>query len=454
MNHIDRVGGLGSNNIMSLWTWPWTQSRKLLKGQRNNKQKPLPDNNVTLRILNLGKYVLLAGIIVALLFWQHDYDDLWDVDIGLLKAEKKLADDGLSMAVLVAGSTQRFLFDSFVKHVVQSSSTTSDPVRIDYFAILSLQQGAAFRQGLGYMAHLAGRDELFDGVLATTESSPVDTVQEKMLSIMKNAVKSVSTKNFAAIQALRLLDEPIEDDPVLDIARKREQNRTKPTDGDAEFDFFQQYPMMDLRQKALVRTAAGNKNIIRLFLSLESLWKNEFLTHEKQQRYDYVLILRDDTLWLDDFDLHKIIATDPTADAYILSCDARDPLMLPPEINDHGILVKREKADILGAYVTAMVNSDLHKCHASVEEWLGKDRGCNSEMILRFLLESNNVKVKLVPQSVFPFERSVLIDGKSSGDDKNFYCLHKFCQSVDAPLEIPSNIESCKKLTFDEEEKK
>ena len=119
------------------------------------------------------------------------------------------------------------------------------------------------------------------------------------------------------------------------------------------------------------------------------------------------------------------------------------------KINDHGILVKRDKASVLGEYVSAMASLNLQKCHDSVVQWLGKERGCNSEMILKHVLESNQIKIQLVPQSLLPFERAVLIDGNShSAGEKDFYCYHKFCQSVDAPLQLPSTMQRCKDLKF------
>lgn len=382
------------------------------------------------------------------------------------------------MAVLIAGSTERFLFDSFVKHVADTPSSGA-PINIDYFAILTMQSGPAFRQDDGYMGHLAGHDKLFGRILATSEESSLEKIHKRLMNAMLNAVMFSSEKSKTIntnIVALRLLEEPIEDDPVLDRAWSRERHRFEEEqksgtkhEAMAGFDLFRQFPMMDKREKALGRTHAGNKNMIRMFLALESLYKTEFLSYEKTQKhqlkqlpepryyYDYVLILRDDTLWLGDFDLHKVIATDPTADAYILSCDARDPKMLSPEINDHGILIRRDRAVFVGEYVSTMAALDLQECHDSVTEWVGKERGCNSEMILKYVLEKHEIKVKLVPQSLLPFERSVRIDGKSAqtGDNKNggggnddFYCYHKFCQSVDEPLELPSEIQRCKELTF------
>ncbi len=398
---------------------------------------------------------------VCLLFWEEvSFLPLTDMgmDIETRTSNKTNKTRGrkknLSLAVLVAGSTQRFLFDSFVEHVAGAVLRNNKAVDIDYFAVLTLNAGAAFRQDAGYMGHLAGRDNIFKAILGNTKSSDkasVEAIQDQMMKAMTSVLSSTTKYSNTNIRALRLLENPIEYDSILDGVKKKEEKLFQQNSDTKEaYDLFKQFPMMDKRKKALTRTQAGNKNMIRLFLALESLWKTEFLDFETKKKqggnYDYVLILRDDTLWLDDFDLHKVIATDPTADAYILSCDGREPKMLPPELNDHGILVSRKKAAIVGKYVSTIAKLDLHKCHESVEEWLGKERGCNSEMILKHVLETNQVKVKLVPQSVLPFERAVVIDGESKRDD--YYCYHKFCQSIDQPLELPSEIQKCKELTF------
>lgn len=276
-----------------------------------------------------------------------------------------------------------------------------------------------------------------------------------MLMLMSGAVSGLTKDSgvTTTIKALRLLDAPIEDAPILDVIRKRDTDRLEKLGKfkeKEEYDLFQTFPMLDMRGKALKRTRSGNKNMIRLFLAQELLWKEEVLLAEKKRGnpYDYVMILRDDTMWLEDLDLQKVIDTDPSADAYILSCDARDPQMLPPEINDHGVMMKREKADVIGAYVTSMVNIEMKKCHESVEFYLGPNRGCNSEMILKFILEEYGIKVKLVPQSLLPFERSVVISGERSGRGMDFYCYHKMCQSTVQPLELPSGMERCKEVTF------
>jgi hypothetical protein len=118
--------------------------------------------------------------------------------------------------------------------------------------------------------------------------------------------------------------------------------------------------------------------------------------------------------------------------------------MLSPEINDHGVLIRRDKAEVLAKYVTTLVNTNLTKCHQSVEPWLGKQRGCNSEMILKHILIEHGITVQLVPQSILPFERAVVVQHNSG---KREYCYHKFCQSKEQPLVLPPEIRKCKDIT-------
>jgi len=120
----------------------------------------------------------------------------------------------------------------------------------------------------------------------------------------------------------------------------------------------------------------------------------------------------------------------------VLSCDAREPSMLSAEINDHGIVIKREKAVAVGRYFSLLLSADLEACHKSVQTLglVAHNRGCNSEMILKWILQENNVTVRGVPQSLLPFERSVVVS--SEGGKKQAPCFHKFCQSKEAPLDL------------------
>ncbi|OEU08263.1 hypothetical protein FRACYDRAFT_250051 [Fragilariopsis cylindrus CCMP1102] len=516
MTAIEIREGNGSNNSTSLWTYPWRTTQQTQNyynnsssKSRNNtrsgsmtmiKQRSSTPNGMSIR--NGILFILCLFILISFfLFRQMDENmqtyllDLNVVDVATTVENKINKNKNLKLAVLVAGSTQRFLFDSFVEHVVKPTSNSNSnsnnsnsgsvDVDIDYFAILTLKSGPAFRQEDGYMNHLTGHDKMFQNInfnFSNTNDS-VESIQKSMYDTMTNAIKDVkgttnsgssgNTGGTTTLRALRLLEEPIEKSAILDDVTIRERkkwnnNANNNAKDNAEYDLYAHFPMKDYRPKAMVRTKAGNKNMIRLFLALESLYDTEFLHYEKKEKstnyyYDYVLILRDDTLWLNDFDLQAVLQSDSTADAYILSCNHRQPPMLLPEMNDHGILIKRNKANIVGKYITSLSEYpkiNLNECHESVEQYMGKnngDRGCNSEMLLKFILEKNKINVKLVDQSLLPFQRSVLIhnqekenenDNDNDNDNDDYYCYHKFCQSIENPLQLPNNIKKCKELLF------
>lgn len=409
--------------------------------------------------LSLRCWVAVLSIIVGaqVLSWNwvshNESERLHRFDQTTIASPKKTTRNiqAPSLAILVAGSSQRLLFNSTVHHVIKPLLKRRQARTVDYFCIVTLQSGPAFRQDSGYMGHLS-YDPLLVKALThqaakknSGTSGEVQAVHDAVQDVMVDAINGVSMSDGDAhLRSLRVLSSPLEDGAILEEMRTKLKRKAAGTP-DTMFDVF---PMKDNRPKALKRTQAGNKNMARLFLALEALWDNELIPMEKAlgQRYDYVLIARDDTLWLDDLDLEKLLATNPLADAYILSCDARDPAMLSPEINDHGVLIKRNKAEVLGKYLTTMVRTDLEVCHKSAEQWVGNDRGCNSEMILKHVLKVHDITVQLVPQSLLPFERAVVIEHV---DGKKEYCFHKFCQSKEAPLKLPPEMRRCKDISFD-----
>jgi hypothetical protein len=204
------------------------------------------------------------------------------------------------------------------------------------------------------------------------------------------------------------------------------------------------FPALDLRTS---RTAIGNRNMLKHFSGLQYIWDTALLPLEYSvgKQYDYVMIVKDDTLWLNDFVMDKLLAVNPSADAYVLSCNARSPPLMPQEICDHGIVIKRPKAAVIGRYLSSLLAADLEGCHESVRDILKGDRGCNSEMIMKWIFQHNNITVQKVPQSLYPFERAVAV---RKDDGTVQHCFHKFCQSKEEPLQIPDDIRMCRDLDF------
>ena len=87
-----------------------------------------------------------------------------------------------------------------------------------------------------------------------------------------------------------------------------------------------------------------------MHLGIQELWTYiENYKMEKSWKYNYVFYLCDDSQWLEDFDLSKLLVL---GDAYIylLSCDIRQPPLHMDEINDHVLVVKRKVLKFFGIY--------------------------------------------------------------------------------------------------------
>jgi hypothetical protein len=150
------------------------------------------------------------------------------------------------------------------------------------------------------------------------------------------------------------------------------------------------FPAKDARgEPQKVRTANGNRNMLRLFLSLQELWKSVVDNEKKDgNAYDIVMFLRDDTLWMGDFNLNELLLSNGLADVYALSCDARTPPMAQEDMCDHIAIFSRSKAGLYGNYFDTLFSTDMDACASSIDEHIrGKNglRGCNSEMIFKWI---------------------------------------------------------------------
>ena len=57
-------------------------------------------------------------------------------------------------------------------------------------------------------------------------------------------------------------------------------------------------------------------------------------------------------------------------------------------------------------------------------------RGCNSEMLLKWVMDDEDLEVEKVSQAMVPFQRSLNI---KRPDGSNQQCFHKCCQSHNQP---------------------
>jgi hypothetical protein len=338
----------------------------------------------------------------------------------------------LRLAIMVAGSLGRFIFQSSIQHLIQPLVRQGH--HVDYFLTLGTEHATAYRAAFPYMSHLV-QDPIFGDLSMkgnnTTDFSRIVAVVQQQLKAVRGTLRHISLHDTADIGGNE------------QVQKKRNQAISKYPNEDADLRF----PVLDIREHAKAQTANANRNMLNLFLSIQQLWQ-KLVDAELEDgiSYDLVLFLRDDTLWLADFDMNFLLTSSGSADLYVPSCNAREPPMVAGEINDHIAIVSREKAVIFGNYLDELFVADLDACAASMDASVrmnGK-RGCNSEMILQWVLQDKNVSIQKVEQKLIPFQRSAFV---KMPDDHVKACFHKHCQSHRDRLS-DAGLTMCKTIFF------
>ena len=363
---------------------------------------------------------------VALAATQHNY-----LNIGLQNQQNNYQDPSFGkkrrVAVIVGGTLQRFMFNSTLEHVMKPMNNLRHPrVRVDYYVYLTTAKAKPYRSSNAYTGYFDA-----DPIIPESRFSDHADVEE----FIRDKVGSVG----ASVGAIFLKDKiDIDSEPLL--KKRREKLIKKHPDEDPDVRF----PVIDIRNKdTAYRTANANRNLLRMHLSIQYLW-NQAIKWEQEEgfKYDYVMFMRDDTLWLDDFNIDHLYKKD--GDIFLPSCDARPLPMEPSEINDHILVSTRKVADLFGNYYTTLNKSNTTKCMIQLPDRLAKKkgkyrRGCNSEMLLKFVLEENKINAIMLPQSELPFQRSANVNIPNM---RGIQCFHKFCQSKDSPMDT-KKIKNC-----------
>eukprot|EP00438_Fugacium_kawagutii_P031744 Skav206879 [mRNA] locus=scaffold5240:8878:10023:+ [translate_table: standard] len=173
----------------------------------------------------------------------------------------------------------------------------------------------------------------------------------------------------------------------------------------------------------------ARSNFILLWKELESLWYLAQVEEHLHGHYSYVMILRDDAFWLQDFNLTKLLdlggVTKPAAGSgdggrlYSMLCE-RSEGGAPSGVIDYVLLLDRAAAESFG------------KCYSRLtwpthfgKDWFTKyendEVGPISETFYLILARFADIQVIEVPASLMPMERVGWLDGRM--------CLHKYCDS-------------------------
>jgi hypothetical protein len=344
-----------------------------------------------------------------------------------------LSDIKPSIAIMVAGAAKRYMFSGLIKHVI-NPLVHQQNTNVDYYLMLSVKQGLAYRSSDAYL-RLQTFDPAFAKMVGVRDA-------EKVTYFLYDRIRDKILRSGANIGGLHIQPSPMKLDPPDLRKRQLQAKRARPKE-----DSYFRFPTLDLRPEYRRRTAVANRNIFKLYLGLQKLWEKYLLITELHMgvSYNYVMVLREDAMWVDDFNLEKLIASNPNADAYVPSCDIATQELSPMSLCDHGIVIRRTKAAVVGRYFQQLLEMDLNECHNSVIGVAPNNTGCDSGMLFRWILEQNNITVQSVPQSLMPFERSMVISQKDGSTET---CIHKLCQSKVDPLQIPSNLRICQNISL------
>mmetsp|Transcript_7348 Transcript_7348/g.9500 ORF Transcript_7348/g.9500 Transcript_7348/m.9500 type:complete len:874 (-) Transcript_7348:114-2735(-) len=356
-----------------------------------------------------------------------DVEDIYEANNYLPNRNEE---SRLKVAVIVAGTLQRFMITSTIKHLIEPMSYKTKVADVDYYASLTTAKAMAY-----------GSDTSYTDRLQPDPKLPVSTLHDSV--DIEDYIRSEFGPIEARIGALQIQESiDIDAEPMLKARRKKALIENPSEDPD------QRFPIIDNRtaDKAK-RTANANRNLLRMHLAIQNLW-SKALKWEAEEgfKYDYVLFLRDDSLWLNDFDILKI--TEKEGDIFVPSCDARDPPLHPLELNDHILISTRKTAGIFGNYYSALFQTDVEGCMKTLPTTLNRsgERGCNSEMLLKWIVDEKNVTVTKVSQSEVPFQRSANV---RLSDGSIMQCFHKFCQSKHLPLQFNNDMQVCSKIDWD-----
>ena len=363
-------------------------------------------------------------------------EDIGDIqeDNNYLPRDRRIKKESLKVAVFVAGTLQRFMLNSTLEHLIRPMSSNSETgVDVDYYASLTTGKAKAYRSGSSYTHHLQPDPML-----------PVSNFHDSV--DIEEYVRKKFGPTQAKIGAFQIQESIyIDAEPMLKARRERALIENPSEDPD------QRIPIFDIRTVDIAkRTTSANRNLLRMHLAIQNLWSSALKWEaEEGFKYDYVLFVRDDSLWLDDFDILKI--AEKEGDVFVPSCDARDPPLDPNEINDHILISRRKSAGIFGNYYSTLLQTDVKECMDRLPATLTSKgrRGCNSEMLLKWITDEKNVKVRKVSQSEVPFQRSANV---KLPDGSIMQCFHKFCQSKDLPLKFSGenkDMKVCSKIDLD-----
>ena len=351
-------------------------------------------------------------------------------EVMSIASKSKKKTNNKRVAIMVSGMLRRYLFASSLQHLI--TPLVKQGYIVDYYIALAYSEMPRSKYDLNYLNRVEYDPFFKQGIdfylgKAYYKNTLLEHVLRKKVKEAGSRLKFCAIKNKFKIDANEL------------ILSRRNISKTIlfPNESDPDVAF----PLKDFSSKTIKKlTSYQNRKLLSKYLGTQEMWRFfENYENDKSWKYDYVLFLYDDTQWMDDFDMDKLLALGD-ADIYLLSCDDRQHPLHMDEFNDYALVVKRNVAQFFGNYLENLIKDDnlVDNCVKSVQDsslfidmynntntTTTTVKGCNIGMILKYMIEKHNFSVLRVDQSYLPLQRSVHIRTKK----KVVSCFHGYCQS-------------------------
>jgi len=180
--------------------------------------------------------------------------------------------------------------------------------------------------------------------------------------------------------------------------------------------------------------ASARGNIVKMMKSLQTLGEAMENVEAEDGAYDFVIILKDDALWLKPFDLSRLLENPLGTEqpsGYHLKCDKHvSTYAAPPwaEVQDFILVLRRSVATPFYMLHRLLFTGDLHgedsaHSRARVSTYWSRK---NFEAFLRRVSQDHGAVLQPTPPRLLPMQRGGRI-AVSTGEVK--MCLHYICDS-------------------------
>jgi len=316
----------------------------------------------------------IFGMLIVLALLCKSVVAEWD-DAWMLQTLGGPKDTPGSIAILMAGTLNRFHLESTAKHLVAPLHAAG--WNVDYFASVFVGNANVFDAEMQHVSF--EKDPIF---------AKFEHLNQTNLSFITSVISSTLARSGAKVPYARAFDR--HDTATEDLS-------------------FIDKSMMWWRVK-YGRTA--RENFIRMLKELEMMWHAAQKEERKQrQQYSYVLIVRDDVWWLKDFDLDLLVRTGGVQKAvgrnaghvYSAPCKNRPTKGLV----DHVFLFDRSAAEIMGSSYSRIVRpGDFGRAWL---EHLEAEKPKNSENFYMQLANFSGFEINEVPGALLPMQRTGIL---------------------------------------------